>query len=170
MSASEDDLEPVGTTVFELREEAQVDAYETIPIPRKRAQNAQAFKVITDDVTAWPGQRLTWRFEYNQFANRWVFDCHHPDYGRLFDGRSWATLGRAYNEYPYMMAHFIVSGGGVDPPEHVTPANLGRTVKLAVAPGPAGGSFPDAAGLTPSEEYALLGRYASEYPITGAWI
>lgn len=170
VSPQDDADQPVGTDILELRENATISAYETIPIPRLRARYGKPFRVVTDKVRAWPRQRLIWTFEYNDYSSRWVMQCRHEDHGVLFDGRAWASLGRTYSEWPYFMAHFITTGGGHHPPERVTAQNLGDTVKLAVAPGPAGGRFPEAAGLTDEEEYAILGRYSSDYPVTAEWV
>lgn len=160
----------VDTSVFRLREQATVDAVETIPLPHDRVQRGEDFVVVTDDVTAWPNQRLEWRFQYNPYMGRWVFECRHDQIGRLFDGRCVATLGRDYSAYPYMLARFVAPDSGPTPTAAVTPQTLGDSVSLAVMPGPAGGSFIDAANLTDAETDALLGRYASDYPVTEAWV
>ena len=155
-----------------LREQATIDAVETIPVPAQRARRGEDFAVVTNDVTAWPDQRLEWHFAYNEFMGRWLFECRHEQMGTLFDGRSVATLGRDYSAYPYLLARFIAPGGD-SPGNHIdaiTPQTLTDAVSLAVMPGPAGGSFLDEANLTDAEEDALLARYASDYPVTGAWV
>lgn len=181
MSASDDDslVTPLtdvetatNTELLDLRGTVEVSALETIPVPRTRVQNTQSFEVVTDDVTAWPDQRLVWRFEYNDYSHHWIFECEHPTMGRLFHGRQRAVLGRTYSEYPYFMARFhpTAAADTVGAPTRVTPQNLGERVYLTVAPGPAGGSFVPEAGVTEREEDALLGRFASTYPVTKEWV
>jgi hypothetical protein len=159
------------TDYARLREQATVDVLETIPLPRDRVTAGDAFAVVTDDVTAWPDQTLNWRFEYNDYMDRWLFECEHESLGMLFNGRHVATLGQTYSAYPYMMARFEPTAGtGIHAPDRITPRTLGETVALTVAPGPAGGSFLDAATLTQDEQDALLGRHATDYPVTEGWV
>lgn len=166
------DNQAASTEVLELREHVEVETLETIPLPRARIQNRQAFAVIVDDMTAWPDQTLTWRFEYNDYSGHWIFECEHPSMGKLFHARQRAVLGRAYSHYPFFMARFTPRKRPESPdgPSRVTPQNLGERVFLTVSPGPAGGSFLDSANVTDAEEDALLGRYASDYPVTKEWV
>lgn len=169
MSVTTTGTQPTQTEGLTLRENASVEALETIPLPVERVRAGEPFTVVTDDVTAWPGQRLTWRFEYNDYMNRWVFECEHPSMGYLFTRRNVATLGRTYSAYPFMMARFVAPAT-MHPPSAITAGSLADRVTLTVAPGPAGGSFLDAAGLSRDEQDALLGRYASDHPITEEWV
>lgn len=155
------------------RDDATIDVIETIPLPEDRVRNGEAFGVVTDDVTAWPNQRLEWEFEYNDYMGRWLFTCHHESMGQLFP-KSVATLGRRYSAYPYMLALFVAPGNDSRPRplDTITAQSLGNSVSLGVLPGPAGGSFLDAANLTDEQVDALLGRHhpTFPYPITDEWV
>lgn len=168
--ATDIDEDDGGTDPILLRNNATIGALETIPLPREKITAHEAFSVHVDDMDAWPDQPIEFHFEYNRYMARWIFEAYHHGYDRLlFDGRSVATLGRAYSEYPALMAHFIAPNVRRQP-ARIDASNLGRSVYLAVAPGPAGGRFPDAAGLTREQEDAILGRFASDYPVAQDWL
>lgn len=170
--AHETDTPTVSAEVQQLRAQASIDAVETIPLPRGRVKAGEAFAITTETLAAWPDQRLDWVFDYNTYRQRWTFTVVHPAHGTLFrGGRATATLGRDYDAYPYLLARFITpTAETVHTPDAITARTLGDPVQLAVVPGPAGGHFPEEAGLTQAEEDALLLRGQSPYPVTHEWV
>lgn len=127
---------------------------ETIPVPREKARRGEQFRVRTHDLYAWPDQELVATFQYNPHADRWVWELEHQRIGRLFP-KGIATLQYNYSAWPWALFRFIDTGRHA---RAVTQDNLGRNVKLAVYPGPRGGSFHPDADIDEDEEERILRR------------
>lgn len=128
---------------------------ETIPIPDDAPEEEDNFSVHVDDLYAWPDQELIFEFDYNGRMDRWIFEMRHAEFGKFFP-RSVATLEYEYSAFPYMLVKFVDNTGRE---EYVGPHNLGDGVKLAVFPGPLGGSFHPDAGISSWEEDQILNRW-----------
>lgn len=128
---------------------------ETIPLPRNRVLNEEAFQVRVTDLTAWPDQEIVCYFEYNDLMGHWVWQMETAAEGIVIP-RSKVVLGRRYRKWPYMAAMFRDQH---DTEDRVTTQNLGDQVVLTVLPGPMGGSFPDGADISQEREDEILKRH-----------
>lgn len=127
---------------------------ETIPIDTSLVAAEEPFSIRVSDLTAWPDQELLVSFDYNEKADRWLWDLDHEVMGTVV-ARSPVNLGVRYKIPPYMMCRFKDVKGTED---RVRTSNLGDRVKLCVYPGPLGGSFLPEAGVSEARERRLLRR------------
>lgn len=127
---------------------------ETIPINEERVHREEPFTVHVTDLTAWPDQELLVHFEYNEYADRWIFEIEHETVGTIV-ARSMANMGVQYQVLPYVMFMFKDVAGTED---RIRTSNLGDRVVLCVYPGPLGGSFLPEAGVDEDEERRLTRR------------
>lgn len=129
---------------------------ETIPLPEEKASEKEPFQVRVKDLYAWPDQELVASFRYSDYMERWKWELEHVRLDSPRIATSKVLMGVRYSMWPYMLCKFVDESGEQT---HVSPRNLGDEIKLAVYPGPLGGSFHPDAGFTQREEDAILRRY-----------